>query len=116
MIEPDKNIIFERVPVVVEDDYIIKLQPHISEEGTHMMFIHCDVTSKWTKLIKEDLKFKFKKLAKKMKTPLYANCKVDDYEHQKFLKMFDFKPQSLVQSPQSMDVCILYKHNALGVH
>lgn len=107
---------FERVPVVVGDDYIIKLQPHISEDGIHMMFIHCDVTSKWTKSIKEELQFTFKELSKQMETPLYANCEVDDHKHQKFLKMFDFKPQSLVQNPQTLDVCILYKHNSLGVH
>ena len=114
MIESNKNMIFERVPVVVEDDYTIKLQPHISEDGIHMMFVHCDVTSKWTKSIKKKLQFTFKELAKKMKTPLYANCKADDHKHQKFIKMFGFKHQSLVQNPQSLDVCILYKHNALG--
>ena len=35
-----------------------------------------------------------------METPF---PEVDDHKHQKFLKMFDFKPQSLVQNPQTLD-------------
>ena len=47
-----------------------------------------------------------------MDTPMYANCKVNDEKHKKFLKMFDFKPQILVQEPNSSDVYILYKHTS----
>tara|TARA_A100001015_G_scaffold290196_1_gene362913 strand:+ start:2983 stop:3330 length:348 start_codon:yes stop_codon:yes gene_type:complete len=107
---------FDRIPVVDTDDYNIELQPHINEDGFHMVFIHCDVTSTWTKSLKRELKQTFKELSSQMDTPMYANCEVNDEKHKKFLKMFDFKPQFLVQEPDSSDVYILYKHNSIGVH
>ena len=110
------DMLFDRIPVVDTDDYNIELQPHIDEDGFHMVFIHCDVNSTWTKSLKEELKQTFKELSSQMDTPMYANCEVDDEKHQKFLKMFDFKPQTLVQEPDSSDVYILYKHISIGVH
>ena len=109
-------MVFERIPVVDGDDYTIKLQPHITDDGFHMMFIHCDVRSKWTKALKKDLQFTFKELSKQMETPLFANCEVNDEKHKKFLKMFNFQPQSLVQNPKTSELYILYKHLSLGVH
>ena len=107
---------FERVLIVDEDDYTAHLQSHINEHGFHMMFIHVDVTSKWTKELKKTMQAHFKRLSREMQEPLFTNCKVDDEKHKKWLEMFNFEPQHLVQNPETSDVYILYKHNSIGVH
>jgi hypothetical protein len=49
-----------KVPVVTTKDFIIYL-----EDYQNNTFIHCDVTSKWTKTVKKNLTEAFNKLDKK---------------------------------------------------
>ena len=71
-----------KVPVVTTKDFIIYLEDY--QDNT---FIHCDVTSKWTKTVKKDLTEAFNKLDKKK---LLALHKQSDKKHRKFLKLFNF--------------------------
>jgi hypothetical protein len=71
-----------KVPVVTTKDFIIYLENYQDN-----IFIHCDVTSKWTKTVKKDLTKAFNKLNKK---ELFALHEQSDKKHKKFLKLFNF--------------------------
>lgn len=71
-----------KVPVVTTKNFIIYLEEY---EGN--TFIHCDVTSKWTKTVKKELMKAFNNLDKK---ELLALHKQSDKKHEKFLQLFNF--------------------------
>lgn len=74
-----------KIPVITTKDYIIYL-----EDNEGYFFIHCDVNSKWNKVVKKELLKDFKILTKEWNRELYALHTPNDKKHEKFLKMFGF--------------------------
>lgn len=74
-----------KFPVVNRQDYIIYL-----EDDNGVVFIHCDVLTKWTKEVKKNLLVDFKLLTEMWNSDLFALHQPQDKKHKKFLKMFGF--------------------------
>lgn len=74
-----------KTPVIQTSEYIIYI-----EEYKDDWFIHCDVTSKWNKTVKQNLIESFNLLTSQCDKVLYALHTPEDNKHKKFLKMFHF--------------------------
>lgn len=75
-----------KVPVYQDDDILLRYEEHLS--GT---FIHCDI-KKWSKSVKERLCFVWAVLSVFHGGPVYALHDSTDRKHEKFLKLFEFRP------------------------
>jgi hypothetical protein len=76
-----------KVPVARRWCYTISLE-QIAGYGT---FVHCDIHTKWTKLVKEMVKSGWHLVKTAHGGPLYAEHDPEDTKHTKFLKMFGFE-------------------------
>jgi len=74
-----------KVPIIQNNQFILYL-----EEVEGFLFIHCDILTKWSKEVKQNLKSWFHILTKEYGKELYALHVPEDKKHEKFLKMFDF--------------------------
>jgi hypothetical protein len=75
-----------KIPIVNREYYIIYLEDYLG-----LTFIHCDVKSKWTKTVKQELLQSFKDLTTSLNKEIYALHSPEDNKHKKFLEMFNFK-------------------------
>lgn len=75
-----------KVPVYRDNDILLRYEEHLS--GT---FIHCDIKH-WSKAVKERLCSVWGVLSSFHGGPVYALHDSNDRKHEKFLKMFGFKP------------------------
>lgn len=74
-----------KIPVIQTKEFILYL-----EDFDNYLFIHCDVLTKWTKEVKNNLKLWFKRLTDECGKDIFALHTPEDKKHEKFLKMFDF--------------------------
>lgn len=74
-----------KVPVIQNKQFVLYL-----EDLDGNLFIHCDILSKWSKEVKQNLKNWFTRLTKECGKELYALHTPEDKKHEKFLRMFDF--------------------------
>jgi hypothetical protein len=75
-----------KVPVVNTKNFIIYL-----ENDNGFTFIHCDVLTKWSKKVKEELLKSFQEVTSYHQQELFALHTPNDKKHEKFLKLFGFK-------------------------
>lgn len=87
-----------KTPVLSVDEFVLYLEE--LPEGT---FIHCDVTTKWSKEVKNKLKVAFELLTNEYGKELYALHTPTDKKHEKFLKMFDFSYLSSIVGTDGND-------------
>lgn len=76
-----------KVPVAQRWCYTIYLE-HIAGRGT---FIHCDVHTKWTRLVKEMVRSGWHLIKTAHGGPIHAQHDPGDNKHKKFLEMFGFE-------------------------
>lgn len=80
-----------KVPVVTRSDYAIQF-----EHSDDKTFIHCAVFAPWSKSVKEKLMADFETLKSLTSERIYAAHDPLDLKHEKFLRMFGFKPRSII--------------------
>lgn len=76
-----------KVPVAQRWCYTIYLE-QVAGRGT---FIHCDVHTRWTKLVKEMVKSGWHLIKTAHGGPIHAQHDPSDHKHKKFLEMFGFE-------------------------
>ena len=74
-----------KIPVIQNKQFVLYL-----EDLDGNLFIHCDILSKWSKEVKQNLKNWFTRLTKECGKELYALHTPEDKKHEKFLRIFDF--------------------------
>lgn len=79
-----------KVPVVRRWCFTISLE-HVQPNYT---MIHCDIHTRWSKQVKRELRDGWYLLRMCHRGPIYALHDPADEKHEKFLKMFGFKPHS----------------------
>lgn len=74
-----------KIPVIQNNQFVLYL-----EDVDGNLFIHCDILTKWSKEVKQNLKSWFNGLTSVHGKELYALHNPKDKKHEKFLRMFDF--------------------------
>jgi hypothetical protein len=75
-----------KVPVIVKPDYTVFL-----ERTSGLTFVHCDVHSRWTSRVKDELVRDWQTFRALHEAPILALHTPGDTKHHKFLSMFGFE-------------------------
>lgn len=87
-----------KVPVVRRWCYTLYLE----EAACTGTFIHCEIHTKWSKLVKEMLSSGWHLLKTAHGGPIHALHDSSDKKHKKFLRMFGFKPLHQLEAGQEI--------------
>ena len=82
-----------KVPVARRWCYTIYLE-EVAGTGT---FVHCEIHTKWSKLVKEMLRSGWHLVTTAHGGPIHAQHDPADKKHEKFLKMFGFEPLRTIE-------------------
>jgi hypothetical protein len=87
---------FLKIPVCKRESFRI-----LFEETTEGTFVHCDVT-KYNASVKRELKNCWDAVARLHGGPIYALHDFTDRKHEKFLKLFGFRPHRCLPNLQQI--------------